>query len=269
MHISIQSLNFESNKYPDLSKNFITMTDFGARYLDMAMLEGWQGIYPSRLMDINYFTEILVVLQNCGMTVDSFNCGFIHQVTCKTEEEFQIITNHFEKVCELATILKVRNITIGPGTIQSKSDVEPNIALLLKRLPIWARIASKHGVSFSLECHQGTTLERLEDVEIVLRELYPLVGLTFDPSHLEMQGISLEQSRSVMKYVVHSHIRGASLNNMQEGLEKSTLDIPACIKMLKNIGYKHNVAIEYFLDLNNGKELPSTIKLLESCGMTL
>lgn len=269
MHISIQSLNFESDKYPDLSENFRTMTDFGARYLDMALLESWQGIYPSRLMENDYYEEILGILQNCGMIVDSFNCGFIHQVTCKTQEEFDIITNHFEKVCELATILEVRNITIGPGTIERRSNVEPNIARLLKRLPIWADITSKRGLSLSLECHQGTTLEHIEDVDTVLNELYPFVGLTFDPSHLEMQGISLEQAKSVMKYVVHSHIRGASLNNMQEGLEKSTLDIPACIELLKENGYEHNVAIEYFLNLNDGKELPATIKLLESCGVTL
>ena len=269
MHISIQSLNFETDKYPDLSDNFRIMTDFGARYLDMALLEGWQGIYPSRLMEKDYFEQILGILQNCGMKVDSLNCGFIHQVTCQSQEEFDIITNHFERVCELATILKVRNITIGPGTIQSRSDVEPNIARLLKRLPIWADITSQRGISFSLECHQGTTLEHIEDVEKVLNELYPTVGLTFDPSHLEMQGISLEKAKPVMQYVVHSHIRGASLNNMQEGLEKNTLDIPACIEMLKDIGYEHSVAVEYFLDLNNGKELPTTIDLLESCGISL
>jgi sugar phosphate isomerase/epimerase len=220
-------------------------------------------------MEKDYFEEISGILQNCGMKVDSLNCGFIHQVTCKTQEEFDTITNHFEKVCELAAILKVRNITIGPGTIQSRSGVVPNVARLLTRLPLWADIASKGNVSLSLECHQGTTLEHIEDVETVLNDLYPSVGLTFDPSHLEMQGISLEKAKSVMQYVMHSHMRGASLNNMQEGLEKNTLDIPACIEMLKENGYEHKVAIEYFLDLNDGKELPATIKLLESCGLTL
>lgn len=235
----------------------------------MAMIEGWQGIYPSKLMDDTYFDEFLKVLLNSGMMVDSLNCGFKHQITSKVPEEFELITKHFEKVCTLGNILEVRNITVGPGTIESRKDVESNIIMLLKRLPIWAEIAAEHGISLSLECHQGTTLEHIEDVETVLSDLYPLVGLTFDPSHLEMQGISLDEAKSMMQYVVHSHIRGASLNHMQEGLEKSTLDIPACIEMLKKSGYEHNVAIEYFLDLNDGNELPATIRLLESCGMTL
>lgn len=269
MHISIQSLNYETEKYPDLSEVFKTMSDFGAKYLDMALLEGWQGVNPSQLMDAQYFNEIYQVLKKSGMVVDSLNCAFQHQITSELEAEFQLITEHFKKVCELASLLKVRNITVGPGRITSRDEVPANILRLLKRLPLWAEIAKAHGVDFSIENHQATTLEHIEDVERVLKEVYPSVGLTFDPSHMEMQGIPLEKAKPVMKYVVHSHIRGASLNNMQEGLEKSTLDMPACIEMLRACGYEGCVAIEYFLNLNEGRELPATIELLEACGLML
>lgn len=269
MYISINSLNYETEKYPDLAEVFKTMKSYGARYLDMAMLEGWQGVNPSELMDATYFDEIYQVLKNSGMVVDSFNCAFQHQVTTELDEEFQLIIEHFKKVCQLAKLLKVRNITLGPGRIQSRDEVPANIPKLLKRLPLLAEIAKEHGVAFSVENHQGTTLEHMEDLATVLKEVYPAVGLTFDPSHMEMQGIPLEAAKPVMQYVVHSHIRGASLNNMQEGLEKSTLDIPLYVEMLKSCGYEHGVAIEYFLNLNEGRELPATIRLLEDCGLTL
>lgn len=269
MYISIQSLNYETEKYPDLSEVVKIMKGYGAKYLDVAMLEGWQGINPSDLMDASYFDTLFKTLQASGMVIDSLNCAFQHQVTTRDEEEFDLITEHFKKVCELARLLKVRNITVGPGRIQSRDEVAANIPILLKRLPLWAEIAMAQGVAFSVENHQGTTLEHIDDVARLMKEVYPAVGLTFDPSHMEMQGIPLATAKPVMPYVIHSHIRGASLNNMQEGLEKNTLDIPACIEMLKEGGYDQCVAIEYFLSLNDGKELPATIALLEGCGLTL
>jgi sugar phosphate isomerase/epimerase len=262
--ISIQTLNFDSKKY-SLSDALRLIEETGITHVDVGFFENWQGVYPSQLMNEDTYYETLNLLEKSPLIVDAFNCGFQYNIASGSEEEFKIITGHFGQICRLAKALRIRNITISPGHIQDRSEVQKNSETLLDRLPLWGDMASKAGVSLSLECHKDTTLELIEDIIPLMEKLYPQVGITFDPSHLEMQSISLKDAEPIMKYVMHSHIRGASKDNMQQIMSLNTLDIAACLAMLNKIDYQGCVAIEYFNSFNEGKELPLMIERLQKC----
>ena len=268
MHISISTINFDSRRF-SIEQTLKMIENMSATTIDLATFENWQGIYPSHLLDNNEWDRIANMLVASPLKVDAINAGFMHQVTCARDADFETITQHFITLCALAQTVKARNITIGPGHMENRQDVDLNVKRLLKRLPKWYEIAKTHDVSLSLECHANSTLEHMHEVEYVMAALKGKIGLTFDPSHLEMQSILLSDAQPVMQYVSHAHIRCASKDHMQDTAEGNTLDIKKSLDMLHDCGYEGNIAIEYFNDFDGGKQLPLMICQLQAYGLEL
>lgn len=269
MNIAMSMINYESKKHPNIAENIKHIEGLGINNVDIAAFENWQGLYPSKLLAQEYYNEWLDYFKNSSLKVDSINAGFAYQITTKNKDEFDLITKHFIKLCEFAKDVNAYNITLGAGRIESRDEVEDNMKLLLERMPDWGNIASKFGVSISLECHESSTLENPFEIKRAMEALFPSIGLTFDSSHLEMQSISLNDAKPLMKYVYYSHIRYASKDNMQQTKENNTLDIKKCIEMLEDSNYEGGISIEYFNDFDDGRQAIPTLKELKKLGLSL
>ncbi len=126
-------------------------------------------------------------------------------------------------------------------------------------------MAKGREVTVSLEGHQGTVFERPEDALSIIRNCWPGVGYTYDPSHLTMQGISLEESEGLLKYTYHVHVRNAAFDRMQAGMAEGEVDFAWMVPALERAGYRGVLAIEYFMGFDSEFENTLALKaLLES-----
>lgn len=268
MNLSISTLVRDIKIYPDVYKTLEFIKNLGSNHVDIAAMEGWQDhISPSRLGDEDYYNSLSLLINNSGLTADAINAGFKYQITTKDKEQIKSNLSDFDMLCKFADTIGAKSITLGPGVIKSRSDVEINMEMLKNNIPALADKAERYGINLSLECHEGSTLERIEEVEEAMDFLFPHAGLTIDPSHTEMQDISLEAFIPLVKYAYHVHIRPASLGNMQQTLDKNTVDFEKFIKILRDGGYDGTIAIELFNNFDNGDTLIPFIKVLQDLGL--
>jgi sugar phosphate isomerase/epimerase len=147
---------------------------------------------------------------------------------------------------ELARAVGCRSITIQPGSLDTNPVLEESLVLLEQRAPVIGEMARKRGIALGMEGHQGSILENVRTGLALVRKLYPLAGVTYDPSHYVMQGYSLEETKPLLDYAVQVHFRNASRGNMQANMQDGEIDIAQFAGLLKEKNYNGSIAIEYF-----------------------
>lgn len=248
MHFSLSTLIWDSGKY-GLERTLEEISSTGCRLIDLAAFEGWQGISPAKIKtDTDYRDFCSNVIKKYHMQIDSCNCGFSCQITDSDETHFIKAENEFSAMCEWLEEFHVRNITVNPGSPLAGEEDEVTFDRFLKRILRWARIAKRYHYFLSVECHQGSILEKPQVIEKAMEQLFPEVGITLDPSHLWMQGYSIDLISSLMPYTEHVHVRYCKKGSMQCRKKDNTFNIGLFIKKLIESNYKGNIAIEFFND---------------------
>ena len=268
MKLSISTLVRDRSIYTDTEETLSYIKSLGTQQVEIAAYDGWQDhISPAGLSDKVYADNLYNTITKSGLVVDSINAGFFHHITTADKVEFSEITRDFGNLCRFANKLDVRSITIGPGFMDDRGNVAHNMQMLKANIPYMADIASENNVLLSLECHESSTLEGMDEIATAMNWFFPRVGLTMDPSHPEMQCIPLDELRDFVKYTYMVHVRTASKGNMQETLEKNTVDFPKFFDLLKSGGYDEAVSIEFFNNFSGGEILEPFIGVMQGLGL--
>ena len=81
---------------------------------------------------------------------------------------------------------------------------------------------------------------------------FPNIGITYDPSHYVMQGISLLETKEIVSYSHNVHIRNARQGAMQAGMDDGEISLEEFVGMLGDSNYNGYVSIEYFNGFDGG-----------------
>ena len=263
MYISCSSLVFPLNEYPNIKDVIIKMKELGFQAFDLAAFEGWQNVNPSMLTEEgeSWSGEFARLVADSCMRVSSFNCGPSKQLNDANPDSFAQYNREYIALLNLAEVVNCPNITVQPGGVSEDSKFEKAFDISMKHLAELSELNKGHDVTLSLEGHQGSILENPKDALRMMKNLWPSVGFTYDPSHFTMQGISLKETEPILDYTMHVHVRNASLGKMQDTMENGIVDFHWLISALKACSYDGAVSIEYFSGFD--REFKSTIALRE------
>ena len=264
MYISCSSLACVMNEYPHIRDAIIKMKKLGFQAFDLAAFEGWQNVSPSMLAAENesWSREFTDAVVESVMKVSSFNCGPSIPLNEPEPDSFAQYEREYIALLHLAEMVNCPNITVQPGgrALKDYSFTEL-FDTSMTHLAKLSSLNKSRNVTLSVEGHEGSILEKPEDALRMMKNLWPAVGFTYDPSHFVMQGISLEETEPLLDYTMHVHVRNASLGKMQDTMADGIVDFHRLISALKAHGYNGAVTIEYFSGFD--KEFENTIALRE------
>jgi len=102
--------------------------------------------------------------------------------------------------------------------------------------------AQTHGVIMALECHVDSIMR---DPAVLARALdeVPELMVTYDPSHLIMQGIALADTVPLLDRAAQVHVRDAARDQMQVRYGRGDLDLDQLLGLLTAHGYADGYTI--------------------------
>ena len=253
MYVSCSCLACDRRRYPTIREALRKIRDLGFFAFDLDAFEGWQHVDPSKLASGEagrWAEEFLKAVDELGLKVSSFNCGLSAKLNDPDPEAFERCRREFSALLELAAEVGCPNITLQPGPFIPGYDQEHLLSVLRDHVLELARMCEGSGVGIGLEAHANTVIERPEAALRLMDEVYPEVGLTYDPSHFAMQGIPLEETEPLLRYAVHIHVRDAAPGRMQERVGEGVVDFRWLVEALRRYGYEGALTIEYFNDFD-------------------
>jgi len=256
MYLSCSSLVCPLETYPQITDVLRELKALGFQAFDLAAFEGWQNVDPSRLAGGGdaWSRAFVDAVAAAGMHVSSFNCGFSKPLNDPDPAAFAQCRQEYLALLDLAEAVRCANLTVQPGNPIAGQARDRSFDTLLAHLSELAALAQGRGVTLGVEAHYGSLLEKPEDAQRMAQALWPGAGLTYDPSHLVMQGIPLPEAEALLAYTVHVHVRNASLHNMQETMADGVIDWAWLVGALRAHGYRGALAIEYFGGFDAGFE---------------
>lgn len=252
MYIACSCLACDSSRFPTLESAVEKIRELGFNVFDLDVLEGWQHIDPSELTESReeWIGRINDLLGEGEMIVSSLNCSPGIPLTAPRREQFQIYKRRFDAVLDLADSVLAQNITLQPGTPAEGQSRREAMKILHRHLADLADMARSEPVDISIEPHAGSIIEKPEDALALVEDLAPGFSITYDPSHFVMQGIPLQETIPLLRYVSHVHVRNASRGKMQQTMEAGTVDFEWLVHHLETARYSGALAIEYFGDFD-------------------
>jgi sugar phosphate isomerase/epimerase len=167
--------------------------------------------------------------RRCGLEVSAFA---IHgQPLSPNSAKADAYSQQFRQVCKLAEAVGVRRLTLLAGLPEAAAgDSSPCFVLgpfppenldayrwqwEERVLPYWrehAKVAENHGCLLCFEMQVGDVVYNPDTLMRLRREIGPVVGCNFDPSHLVWQGIDVcEALRFLGDAVYHVHAKDIQL----------------------------------------------------------
>jgi sugar phosphate isomerase/epimerase len=252
MILSCSTLCCTLERYPRIQDALEKIRAVGFHTIDLAVFENWQNVNPSLLAQPaeNWSEVFMRVVSRVGLNVSSFNCGLSNPLNIFTPESFSQNTREFLALVKLAQAVRCPNLTVQPGNPIAGYDLQTLLEITAENLRSLGKMSQDHGITLSVEGHQGSILEDPEVAGRFIEGLWPGVGFTYDPSHWVMQDIPLPDTESLLDYTYHVHARNAATHQMQAAMSDGTVDFLWLIKALEERDYQGAVSIEYFSDFD-------------------
>jgi sugar phosphate isomerase/epimerase len=230
-----------------LSEALGRIAELGFHFVDLIVIERMQHIQPSELAQKadEMIPAIAGAVSRAGLTVSSLNCGlstrFSDEADARTriEREWSAILRLAEEVgCSLLT-MQLGGYDDRLGRVEAFDRGLAGLRWLLE-------LAGDRDLRLSFEPHSGSPAEKPADALYLASRLWPGVGITYDPSHFEMQpDVPLKDTGPLLDYTTHVHVRNAALARMQAPMDEGTVDFAWLVSALQERDYTGAVAIEY------------------------
>ena len=247
MYVSCSGLVMVQSDYPTVEDALAKMQELGFAALDLDIFENWQHVNPSVLAASEGEVQSLIrTVVASGMKVSSFNCSPSKSLLDPDPNSLAQYKREIAVLLDMAEKLDCPNITLQPGGNREGRSGAEVLGTLKANLTVVGRLAEGRNVTVSIENHANTVVEKPEVALVLIKELWPAVGITYDPSHMTLQDIPLPDSECLLDYTVHAHARNASSAKMQDTMQDGTVDFEWLIPALKAHGYDGGISIEYF-----------------------
>ena len=150
----------------------------------------------------------------------------------------------FRKIVRFCQLAGIPSVMVLPGVVnpgQSRADALEVSALSLAAL---LPIAQEAGVTLVVEPHVHSYLES-PALTLALLERVPGLKLALDYAHFVCLGYRQEEIDPLAPFAGHVHLRQARMGVLQAKLAEGTINFPALLGRLREVGYSGYLSLEY------------------------
>jgi sugar phosphate isomerase/epimerase len=149
----------------------------------------------------------------------------------------------FEAAAWIAAELGIRGVTILPGVTWAE-DPAASWELCVEELLWRVEHAGALGVETRIEAHAGS-IAPVPELTTRLCEEVPGLRLTLDPSHFELQSVTLDRMLTLVPLAGHLHVRAAKPGAIQVRWRDNETDFAALVEALRATDYGGAYCVEY------------------------
>ncbi len=150
----------------------------------------------------------------------------------------------FERGIEYAVAVGGKHFSALPGVFWTGESKADSIMRSSEELAWRAAHAARLGVTYSVEPHIGSIIPTPKAALEFVRKV-PGLTLTLDYTHFTRIGMPDSEIEPLVKHASHFHCRGARKGRLQASFNKNTIDYGRVLKLMRQIGYRGYVGIEY------------------------
>ena len=149
----------------------------------------------------------------------------------------------FEKIISFCLAAGIKTVFILPGVVNPGQSVADAIEVAAKAFNAFIPIAVKAGIALTFEPHVRSITES-PSVTLNLLDRVPGLKLTLDYSHFVCLGFRQEDIDPLAVHAAHIHLRQAKPGELQAKFDEGTLNFPAMIGTLTEVGYDGYLVLE-------------------------
>ncbi len=149
----------------------------------------------------------------------------------------------FKKITQFCTAAGIKTLFILPGVINPGQTVAAALDASARSLNAFQPIALEADLALTIEAHVQSVTESPRLV-LELLDQVPGLKLTLDYSHFVCLGYRQEDINPLASHAAHVHLRQARPGELQAKFEQGTINFPALIGTLKDVGYDGYLALE-------------------------
>jgi len=217
----------------------------GFRRVDLLAIEGWCHISPAEAArDVDAVDERLQqALETAGVALDAFNMGLSPALHDRSASACARRQAEAAAMAELMSRFNITTASLAPGQPDPKLPAETQVERAVASLREIMAVTRPRGLTIALECHVDSIME---DPSVAARILDQVPGLmvAYDPSHLIMQGIALEETGPLLDRAGRVHLRDAAPGQMQVRYGHGTLNLDQLLHLLVEHRYGGGYSIE-------------------------
>ena len=142
----------------------------------------------------------------------------------------------FKRVVEFCAVIDCPSVMLLPGVMHPGRTREDAIKWCIEASRELLAVSLPMGVDIAIEPHVMGPLESPRDTLTVV-EAVPELELALDYSHFTMLGYTQAEIDPLCAFAAHVHLRQAKPGFLQTRLEHGTLNFPAMLDALRQVGY--------------------------------
>ncbi|MCE5260312.1 MAG: sugar phosphate isomerase/epimerase [Chloroflexi bacterium] len=220
--------------------------DLGFTRVDLLAVEGWAHLMPSDLVR-NYDTAVARVdsaLRANHLSLAAINVGFTPALHDRSNEAIVMRCNQTRALVRFMLQHHITVAALQPRERDHSRPFETVLADSAESLKEIVDIAEGTGVTFALECHSGSVAESLITA-LELLHMVPGLKVDYDPSHLVMHEVELEDSEPLLSKAAIIHLRDSAPGKMQTAFGEGIIDFDWLLKRSKAMRFHGDVVVEY------------------------
>jgi sugar phosphate isomerase/epimerase len=149
----------------------------------------------------------------------------------------------FAAAARVASDLDIPGVTILPGVTWAE-DADTSWAVCVEELGWRVDEAAALGIEVRIEPHAGSIVPLPELAGRLCAEV-PRLRLTLDPSHFEVQAVTLDRMLTLVPLAGHLHVRAAKPGAIQVRWRDNETDFSGVVETLRAVGYRGAYCVEY------------------------
>jgi sugar phosphate isomerase/epimerase len=237
--IKLSLAGYSFRKYLDLKNPTMKYEDFidlGAD-LDLDAVEFTQYYFPETTPD--YLAMLKSRCTRLGLDVSGTAIGNDFCITDKAKLDAQkkLVRDWVEHTARLGG----KTIRIFAGKAEKGEDDAKARARCIEHIQESCDYAAKYGIILALENHGGITATAEGMLEIIKGVKHPAFGVNFDTGNFNTEDPYGDLAK-IAPYAVVTQIK---TEIQRKGQKKEEADLKKLLDILRNVGYRGYVALEY------------------------
>jgi sugar phosphate isomerase/epimerase len=238
-HLRLSIAAYSYRKYLDLKKPTMTLDEF----VDLAAAMGLDAVEPTSYYFADTSPSFLTRLRGrctrLGLDVSGGAVGnnFCHSDPAKLKTEIDSVKQWVERYA----VLGAKAIRIFAGSVPKGDNEEQARTRCVETIQTACDHAGKYGIYLALENHGGITSTPDQLLAIVKSVQHPWFGVNLDSGNFRTADPYGDLAR-IAPYAVNVQLK---TEVQPAGKAKEEADLPRLVAMLRDVGYRGYVALEY------------------------
>ena len=214
------------------------IAELGFRRVDLMAVEGWYHLDPSAIAyDVDAAeARLRRALEAAGLELDSVNIWFATGLHDRRPDACERRQAEAAAMAELMVRFGVATASLVPSRPDHKLTAETQFQHVVASLGEIVAATAPRGRTMALECHLDSIMRDPAVLASILDQV-PGLMVAYDPSHLIVQGIALEDTGPLLARAGRVHVRDAARDQMQARYGRGELDLDQLLRLLAEHGY--------------------------------